>query len=103
MIEFIYSIQIALLITCLYMIWRARRALNGLGRGLSLLIALLVVRRFDDIFGVLDGTGVLILSSAVVAAVTYDIYKIYKTREVYETYLRNRRARITELEQKKNW
>lgn len=98
MIEAIYILQIVLLCACLYMTWNARAALNGLGRGLMLLFVLLIVRRIDDAFHILSEIETLILSSAVVIVVTYDIYHIYKAREVYALYLRNRQERIEKLE-----
>jgi len=99
----IYLFQIALLCACVYMTWHARAALNGLGRGLILLFLLLIVRRVDDMLGYLDTIGVLVLSSAVVAVVAFDIYQIYKARDVYALYLQNRKKRIAELENKRNW
>jgi len=99
----IYLIQIALLFACVLMTWRVRRALNGLGRGLILLLLLLIVRRVDDMLGYLDSLGALILSSTVVAVVTYDIYQIYKARDVYALYLRNRQERISKLEELRDW
>lgn len=94
----IYLAQIAVLLWCIYMTWHARAALNGLGRGLILLFVLLIFRRVDDILGYLDTLGHLILSSAVVVVVAYDIHQIYKAREVYALYLRNRQERIEMLE-----
>lgn len=94
----VYLFQIVVLSVCIYMAWHARAALNGLGRGLILLFMLLIFRRMDDILGYLDTIGNVILSSSVVVVVAYDIYQIYKAREVYALYLRNRRERISQLE-----
>ena len=99
----IYAIQIAFLLACIYMTWRARRALNSLGRGLVLLFVLLIARRVNDMLGYLDTIGVLLLSSAVVIVVTYDIYQIYKVRDMYAFYLRNRQERIEKLESMRDW
>lgn len=96
--KFIFLVQLVVLCGCLYMLWRARQALNGLGRSMILLIVLLIVRRLDDALQVLDGMGVLILSSAVVLVVAYDVFQIYRAREVYALYLQNRKRRIAELE-----
>ena len=95
----VYSIQIVLLIACIYMVARARRALNGLARGLVLLLLLLIVRRIDDMFLILDNLQTMILSTAVVVVITYDIYQIYSRRDVFEFYLENRKKRIEQLEQ----
>ena len=103
LVTIIYIAQIILLCACIYMTWHARVALNGLGRGLILLFMLLIARRVDDVLGYLDTIGVLILSSAVVAVVTYDIYHIWRAREVYALYLHNRQKRIAELEQQRDW
>ncbi len=94
----IYIAQIVALLCCLYMLWKARKATNGLGRGMMLLFVLLIVRRLDDAFSILNDTGVLILSSLVVAVIVFDVYKIYSMRELYSLYLENRKARIDELE-----
>lgn len=91
--------QIVILGYCLYMLWRARQALNGLGRGMMLLIVLLIIRRLGDAFHVLGNTDILLLSSAVVLIVTYDVYRIYKARHIYALYLSNRQQRIAELEE----
>ncbi len=97
----IYLAQIAILCACIYMTWKARLALNGLGRGLILLFLLLVVRRIDDAFQILNDVGTLVLSSTVVALVAYDIFQIYRARHVYEIYWRTRKARIEELERQR--
>jgi hypothetical protein len=94
----IYISQIVLLAACVYMTWSARHALNGLGRGLILLFLLLIARRFNDMLGYLDSIGVLVLSSAVVCVVAYDIFQIWRARDVYALYLQQRRKRIEALE-----
>lgn len=94
----IYIAQIVALLWCLYMTWRARKAMNGLVRGMMLLFLLLIVRRIDDAFSIFDNTGILILSSLVVIVITFDVYQIYKMRWLYALYLENRRTRIDELE-----
>lgn len=96
--KLIYIAQIIALLWCLYMVWRARKATNGLGRGMMLLFILLIVRRLDDAFGILDDFGVLILSSLVVMVITFDIYQLYKMRGLYTLYLENRQERIAALE-----
>ncbi len=96
--QIVFIAQIIILCWCSYMVWRARQALNGLGRGMLLLFVLLIIRRLDDAFHVLDNTGVLLLSSAVVLIVAYDVHRIYKERETYVLYLQNRRKRIADLE-----
>lgn len=103
MTQIVYSAQIVALLVCVYMTFRARHALNGLGRGLTLLFFLLIARRVDDVLGYLDDTGIMILSSAVVIVVTYDIFQIYKARNVYAAHLHNRQERIKDLESMKTW
>ena len=61
MVAIIYLIQIVFLLLCIGMTWRARRALNGMSRGLILLCVLLIVRRLDDMLGYLDSVGTLVL------------------------------------------
>lgn len=95
----IYIAQIAALLGCSFMIWRARKAMNGLGRGMLFLCFLLILRRVDDGFSILDETGSLILSSLVVAVITFDVYQIYKMRGLYAFYLKNRTKRIEDLEE----
>jgi hypothetical protein len=85
------------------MAWHARIALNGLGRGLILLFVLLIAQRLDFAFDIYDDNASVIVSSAVVVAVTYDIAKIYKSRDMYIFYLKNRKERIKELESLKDW
>jgi hypothetical protein len=94
----IYAVQIAAMLTCIYMAWMARKAINGLSRGLILLCLLLIVRRIDDVFGILDTPATLILSSAVALVLLFDMYSIYKNREIYALYLENRKKRIDDLE-----
>lgn len=96
--KFIYIAQIVALLICAYMVFRARHAINGLARGVFLLLLLLIVRRVNDAFGILDETGVLILSSGVVVILMFDIWQVYKDRTIYAEYLRNRQKRIDELE-----
>lgn len=80
------------------MVWRSRQALNGLTRSILLLLALLIVRRLDDAFGILDGTATAILSSAVVALIAVDLHYIYRQRGLFAMYQRNRLERIAQLE-----
>ena len=94
----VYAAQIAALLACLYMTWRSKRALNGMARGMMLLMLLLIVRRVDDMTGILDNLQTMILSSAVVVLVTYDIYAVYRQRDVFAMYLENRKKRIDEME-----
>jgi ABC-type multidrug transport system permease subunit len=94
----IYIAQIVALLWCSFMIWKARQATNGLGRGMLLLLFLLILRRVDDAFSILDDTGVLILSSLVVMVIVFDVYQIYKMRGLYALYFANRQERIDELE-----
>jgi hypothetical protein len=101
-IAFIYVLQIALLLTCLYMIWRVRLILNGLARGFVALILLLILRRSDDALHWMDETEILLLSSAVVLIVAYDIFQLYRNREIYAFYFRNREQRIEDLERQFN-
>lgn len=98
-INLAYAIQIAVLLGCIYMIWQARAALNSLARGLILLCILLIIRRIDDVFNIFDQVATTILSSIVVTILFMDIYKLYKEREVYALYLRNRQKRIDALEE----
>lgn len=102
-VTIIYLLQIGLLCACIYMTWHGRVALNGLGRGLILLFLLLIARRVDDLLGYLDSVGVLVLSSTVVVVVTYDIFQIYRARDVYALYLHNRKERIQTLESMRDW
>lgn len=99
----VYLVQIALLLWCLFMVWRSRRALNGMLRGLILLLLLLIVRRLDDVghlFGlnIFDEVQMLILSSAVVVLIVLEIWKLHSQREIFARYLQNRRERIAQLE-----
>lgn len=98
----IYSAQIVILLVCVYMAWRARAALNGLGRGLMLLMLLLIMRRVDDAFHVLSDVETVILSSVVVIVVFVDVYRIYQARDAYRVYLANRHKRMAELEAMRN-
>lgn len=95
----IYFAQIAALLVCVYMAWRARAALNGLGRGLMLLMILLILRRVDDAFHVLSDVETVILSSVVVIVVLVDVYRIYEARDAFKLYLLNRHQRMIELEE----
>ncbi len=97
-LDLVYFVQIAVLVVCIFMVFRIRKMLNGLARGLILLFVLLIARRVDDIWGVYTNAQTAILSSAVVAVVAYDIWQIYRARKVYALYFRNRQKRITELE-----
>lgn len=96
--QIVYLLQIIVLVGCIYMTWKARKALNGLGRGLILLFILLIARRVDDVWQVYNEAQTVILSSLVVGVITYDILQIYKARQVYAAYLRNRNRRIEQLE-----
>lgn len=98
MTEIIYLAQIVILLVCIYMTWRVRHEISGLARGLIALFALLIVRRLDDAFGILDATATLILSSAVVIVVADDLYHIYKMRETLKASRILRRQREAELE-----
>lgn len=117
--EIIYIIQIMLLlltipplIACLYMVYKSRAALNGLTRGLSALLVMLIalmvllsVRRLDDAFNIFNESATLILSSivalmsiSIVLLVTIDLHYLYRNRELFALYQRNRQARIQSLE-----
>lgn len=96
--QFIFIAQIAALVACLFMLWKSRKALNGMGRATMLLCVALIVRRLDDAWHILDSAGILILSSAVVVLVFYDVLQVYKERDLYMRYLENRKARIFALE-----
>lgn len=117
--EIIYIIQIVLLlmsipplVACLYMVYKSRAALNGLTRGLSALLVmlmalmvLLIVRRLDDAFGILNSSATLILSSVValmsvsiVMLVTIDLHYLYRNRGLYIWWKRNQQERINEYE-----
>jgi hypothetical protein len=91
-------VQIAVLAGCIYMTWHVRRILSGMAPGLIGLLVLLIVRRLDDAFDVLDTTATLVLSSLVVILVTYDLYKLFRMRHVYSVYFQNRQRRIDDLE-----
>lgn len=96
--DMIYFFQIVVLLSCIYMTWRSRYALNGLTRGIILLLLLLIARRINDAFGVFDSVAILILSSAVVLLIAADLYYIYRQRDIYAMYQANWRKRIAELE-----
>lgn len=96
--QIVYLLQIIVLVGCIYMTWKARKALNGLGRGLILLFILLIARRVDDVWQIYNEVQTALLSSLVVGVVAYDIWQIYKARDVYAAYLRNRQERIDQLE-----
>lgn len=102
MIEIVYAVQIVFLCICIYMVHRARFAINGMSRGIILLLALLIVRRFDDALGFMGPIAIAMLSSAVVAVIFLDIYHLYKEREIYALYLLNRKRRIDQLEAMRN-
>jgi hypothetical protein len=102
MINLIYVIEILVLCVDIYMVYRARQALNGLFISMIALLTFLIVRRLDDMGRNADDLGILVLSSVVVIIITFDIFKVYKEREVYALYLRNRQTRIEELEQMRN-
>lgn len=93
-----YVIQILFLLSCIYMAWRSRRALNGLANVMLILYAFLIIRRLDDMARNPEDVGIFILSSIVVLFVTLENWKIYKARHIYEFYLRNRQKRIAEYE-----
>lgn len=115
----IYSAQIVMLLLCIpiaglsiYMVWHARLALNGLARGLILLlsmlivlVALLIVQRLDDMQDVLTPEMTAILSSAVallmlavIIVVLVDVSYLYRQREFYTTWRAARQAKETQLE-----
>lgn len=117
--EIIYIIQIVLLlltipplVACLYMVYQSRAALNGLTRGLSALLVMLIalmvllsVRRLDDAFNIFNESATLILSSivalmsiSIVLLVTLDLHYLYRNRELFALYQRNRQKRIQQLE-----
>lgn len=94
----IFIVQIAALMACIFMLWRSRRALNGMGRATMLLCVALIIRRLDDAFHILDSMGILILSSIVVGLVFYDVLQVYKQRHLFALYWQSRQARIDEYE-----
>lgn len=94
-----YVIQILFLLSCIYMAWRSRRALNGLANVMLILYAFLIIRRLDDMARNPEDVGIFILSSIVVLFVTLENLKIYRARDVYALYLRNRQERIESLEE----
>lgn len=94
----VYLFQIVVLIVSIYMIWRTRRLINGLARGLIVLFVFLIVQRIDFAFNIYDENISLVVSSMVVLAVAYDIYQVYRMIPTYEVYWRNRQERITRLE-----
>jgi hypothetical protein len=96
--EIIYSVQIVLLCGAIVMVVINRKAINGLARGLVLLAILLIVRRIDDMAGVLGETGTLVLSSVVVAVFFLDVWKIHRARWLYLLWSEARQKRIAELE-----
>lgn len=94
----IYIAQIILLCADAFMVWRARKAFNGLWWELIVLFVSLAIRRVDDMIRNADEIGILILSSVVVTIVTHGIYRIYRDRKPLEFYLINRHKREAELE-----
>lgn len=92
-----YLAEIAVLVFCIYMTWRIRRVINGLGRGLIPLFAFLIIQRLDFAFDIYDENISFILSIAVVAAITYELYQIYKMLPIYMMYFENRQRKINEL------
>jgi hypothetical protein len=94
-----YLVQIVILVAGIYMIWRARRLLNGLARGLILLFVFLIAQRLDFSFDVYNEDISLIVSSLVVIAVAHNVYQFYKMLPIYQQYWTNRQARINEYEQ----
>lgn len=94
----IYLFQIAVLLACIYMTYQSRRALNGLTRSVILFIVLLIARRLNDAFGILDSVAVLILSSIVVLIIAADLSYIYRQRHFYEAWHKARGEREAQLE-----
>ena len=116
-LEAIYTLQIAalgaciaLFAACIYMVFRARFAINGLARSLILLLVLLValcslliVRRLDSLLGLLDDT--LLLTSVIVVVacgiaviITIDVSYLYRQREFYKAFLKARKQKEMLLE-----
>ena len=95
----IYAVQIIVLSASIAMVWRSRRAMNGLARGLILLAALLIIRRIDEFVGYLDDTGSLVISSVIVGVLFFDIWKVYHARWLYELWNEQRQQRIADLEE----
>lgn len=98
MIAPIYIAQIILLCADAFMVWRARRAFNGLWWELIVLFLFLAIRRVDDMITNADRPGILVLSSVVVVIVSYGVYRVYRERYALAFYLKNRQARIAEYE-----
>lgn len=98
MISAIYIAQIILLCADAFMVWRARRAFNGLWWELIVLFLFLAIRRVDDMTTNADRPGILVLSSVVVTIVTYGVFRLYRERKALEFYLQNRKAREEQLE-----
>lgn len=94
----IFIVQIVALVACIFMLWKSRKALNGMGRATMLLCVALIIRRLDDAWHILSDLEILVLSSVVVGLVFYDALQVYKDRELFALYWQSRQARIDQYE-----
>lgn len=97
---------------CIYMIWRCRLVLNGLARGLTILIfamvalaILLSVRSLHDLYGFMSADALLVLSSLIavvkfsaITVLAIDLYYIYRNLPIFMLSLANRKRRENDLE-----
>ena len=95
---------------CLYMVYKSRVALNGLARGIVLLLllligfmAMMIVRRVDLIYNIVGDEisfpSILVAMACVIAFVfTLDMYYVYRQRDFYSAWAAARKAREERLE-----
>jgi len=99
----IYLVQLAALIVALVMIAGARRMFNGMAFGLLALGVLLVVRRLNDVFGVIGEVELAVVSSLVVAVFCWDVWRIWKERRDHADWLHWREQWAEELKLIRQW
>jgi hypothetical protein len=102
---------VAMFSLCIYMTYRARLGINGLARGVMLLLILLVgfmvlmiVRRIDLLYNIVGDevsfSSILVVLACVIAFVfTLDMYYVYRQRDVYAAWMAARKAKEDSLEE----
>jgi len=91
------------LTTAIIMILMARRGFNGFAFGFIILGCMLLVRRVDDVLGLIGEPYMSVVSSLVVALFCYQTWSIWKDRRDHGEYLHWRAQHAEELKLLREW
>jgi hypothetical protein len=93
----IYLLEMVALLAAITMIAVARKGFNGFAVGFISFGLMLIVRRIDDVTGIIGEPGMAVISSLVVALYCYQAWSVWKDRHDHAEYLNWREQWSKEL------